>query len=257
MPFKTLFLALFFIFFSSAVLVDCAHKKAKHSDNPDLFDAGQATDLMNTLTEKEVEGGWILLFDGNSLKGWHGFRSENVPEGWTVENGQLTTLGRGSDLEGDIITEEVFDNFELYLEWKVAEGGNSGLFFRVLEDEYPTVYATGPEYQLIDDLGYPEKLEDWQTCGANYGMHPPLEARIKPAGEWNSLRLIVNGDQVVHYLNGNKVVEYTLWNEDWENKVETGKWSEYPMYGRAVSGHIGLQDHGDRIWFRNIKIRKL
>jgi len=257
MPIKVLLFGVFLIFFSSAILVDCAHKKTDHSEDPGPGDQGTETGAINTLTQNEIEEGWMLLFDGNTLKGWRGFKSENVPEGWTVEDGLLTTTGKGSDLEGDIITEDMFENFELYMEWKIAGGGNSGLFFRVLEEDYPTVYATGPEFQIIDDLGYPGKLEDWQTCGANYGMHPPEQPGIKPAGEWNSLRLIVNGDRVIHFLNGNKVVDYTLWDADWEQRVRDGKWSEYPMYGRAKSGHIGLQDHGDRIWFRNVKIKKL
>jgi len=257
MALKTIFFGLFLIFFSSAILVDCVHKNSSYAGNSDPADPVEITEEINTLTQAEIEDGWILLFDGKTLDGWRGFKEDHVPEWWVVEEGYLMTPGEGDDLGGDIMTENMFENFEIYLEWKISKGGNSGVFFRVLEDDYTTVYATGPEYQLIDDLGYPENLEDWQTCGANYGMHPPVQPRIKPAGEWNSLRLIVDSTHVTHYLNDIKVVEYDLWSDEWNRKVQAGKWAEYPGYGQSKTGHIALQDHGDSVWFRNIKIRNL
>jgi hypothetical protein len=257
MAIKTVLTGLFLIFFSSALLVDCVHKKNTSEESGNTEELHESLIMMNTLTSAEEEAGWQLLFDGRSLEGWRGFRQEGPPEGWMVEEGQLVALGKGSDLTGDIITEGVYADFELVLEWKISNGGNSGIFFRIVEDDYPTVYATGPEYQLIDDLGYPAKLEDWHSCGANYGMHAPDQPPIKPAGDWNASRLVVDSTRVTHYLNGKKIVEYELWGEDWMQKVREGKWAEYPGYGMARSGHIGLQDHGDKIWFRNIKIRNL
>jgi len=211
----------------------------------------------NHLTEKDIEDGWELLFNGYSTLGWRGYNLDSIGEGWVVKDGNLVSLGRGGDIGGDIITEGEYTSFELMLEWKLSPGGNSGFFYRVVEGDYPALYATGPEYQIIDDLGYPEPLNDLNTTGANYGMHPPLNAKIKPVGEWNSSRLIVDNDHVEHWLNGVKVVEYTLWNDEWKNLVDHGKWKDYPDYGKASRGHIGLQDHGSMIWFRNIKIRNL
>jgi hypothetical protein len=213
--------------------------------------------LHNQLTDEEKNTGWELLFDGKTTAGWRGFQSDGIPDGWIAEEGNLVALGKGGDPEGDIITEKQFEDFELYLEWAIAPGGNSGIFFHVLEGDYPTVYATGPEYQLIDDDGFPESLHEWQKTGANYAMHDPGPKTLKPADEFNTSRIIVRNPNVQHYLNGELVVEYELWSEEWLESVRNGKWSEYPGYGLARSGHIGLQDHGSVVRFRNIKIRDL
>lgn len=247
--------AIFLIF----MLIDCGDKKGKKTNDQTDQEIQVIRDevLMNTLTEDEMQGGWKLLFDGNTTNGWRKFNKDTIDEGWIVEDGCLLALGKGGDIGGDIVTEEEFDNFELKMEWKISAGGNSGILYRVLEGDYPAVYATGPEYQLIDDIGFPQKLEEWQTTGANYAMHPPRNAKIKPVGEWNSSRILINGSHVEHWLNGEKVVEYELWSDEWTEKVKNSKWSEYPKYGLAHTGHISLQDHGSKTWFRNIKIREL
>ncbi|MCB0806590.1 MAG: DUF1080 domain-containing protein [Bacteroidales bacterium] len=232
-------------------LIFSCHQKHQNIDNND------ATRLHNQLTDLEFNNGWELLFDGETLKGWRGFKEEGAPKGWTVENGNLIALGKGGDTGGDIISEQQFEDFELYLEWAIEKGGNSGIMFHVLEGDYPTTYATGPEYQLIDDTGFPEKLEEWQKTGANYAMHNSGKKNLKPVGEFNSSRLVVNDGHVSHFLNGEKVVEYDLWTEAWKALVKEGKWAEYPGYGLARKGHISLQDHGSVAKFRNIKIRDL
>lgn len=200
---------------------------------------------------------WISLFDGKTTEGWRGFKNEIVPEGWVVEKGILVALGKGGDLGGDIISKAQFEDFELYTEWAISEGGNSGIFFRVLEEGYPTVYSTGPEYQLIDDFGFPGKLEGWQTTAANYAMHIATNKKLKPVGEFNSSRIVVVDDKVEHWLNGEKVLEYNLWTPEWELLVQNSKWKNYPGYGQARKGYIGLQDHGSIAKFRKIKIRNL
>ncbi len=210
--------------------------------------------------QTETQSEWEPLFDGKSTAGWHTYGLDSV-RGWAVENGELIALGQAGH-EGtanDIVTEREFENFELSLEWKMSPGGNSGIFFNVVEDpaKYATVYATGPEYQLVDDIGFPEKLEDWQKSAANYGMHPPSRSAIKPVGEWNQTRILVNKGHVEHWLNGEKVVEYQLWTPEWEALIKAGKWKDYPGYGLAKSGRIALQDHGNQVRFRNIKIREL
>lgn len=215
------------------------------------------TDQKDSVAEsKETQREWISLFDGETLEGWRSFKSDTIA-GWTAENGYLTALGEGSDLSGDIITEEQFENFELYLEWKISPGGNSGIMFHVLEDGYETTYATGPEYQLIDDEGFPGELQEWQKAGANYAMHVPESKTLKAVGEFNTSRIIVDGSHVEHWLNGEKVLEYELWSDEWQKLKNKGKWKDYPGYGMARKGHIALQDHGSKIWFKDIKIRIL
>lgn len=225
-----------------------------------MFIAGACTSKLNTLTSAEQKGGWKLLFDGKTTAGWHTYGAKTV-RGWEVKDGELIALGQAGH-EGsanDIVTEREFENFELSLDWKISPTGNSGIFFNVVEEpkKYATVYATGPEYQLVDDIGFPEKLENWQKSGANYGMHPPARSVIKPVGQYNHTRLVVNKGHVEHWLNGVKVVEYQLWTPEWENLIKKGKWTEFPAYGRSKRGRIALQDHGSKIWFKNIKIKEL
>jgi hypothetical protein len=219
--------------------------------------ADKSTKNLNTLTRQEQADGWQLLFDGKTTNGWRGFKMEALPDGWQVMDGNLVTLGKGGDLGGDIVTTSQFEDFDLYLEWAISEGGNSGIFFNVLEGDYPTIYATGPEYQLIDDVGFPEKLAEWQKTGANYAMHNPENVVLNPVGEFNSSRILVKDGHVTHWLNGNKVVEYDLWTDDWKERLVVGKWNTYPGYGLARNGFIGLQDHGSYIRFRNIKIKDM
>ncbi len=208
-------------------------------------------------TEQEHGFFWVSLFDGKTTAGWRGFKSDTIPEGWVVEEGMLVTLGKGGDLGGDIITEGQYEDFELSLEWAISKGGNSGIFFNVLEGDYSTVYATGPEYQLIDDQGFPQPLEEWQKAGANYAMHPAGNKSLKAVGEFNSSRIKVEDGFVEHWLNGEKVLAYALWTPDWYQRVKDSKWKDYPGYGLARKGHIGLQDHGSLVKFRNIRIRDL
>ena len=207
----------------------------------------------------DLEQEWIILFDGTSADAWRGFKQESLPAGWSVQDGTLITSGEGGDLGGDIISKAQFEDFHLHLEWKVSEGGNSGIFFNVIEGDNPAVYASGPEYQLIDDIGFEYPLEEWQKTGANYAMHN-ADTTMKfgfPAGEWNSSEIEVKNGHVTHWLNGKKVVEYHLWDEDWNLRRQASKWKDYPAYGLAIKGHIGLQDHGSPISFRNIKIKDL
>lgn len=217
----------------------------------------QSPAIQNSLTKQEKKEGWKLLFDGKTTQGWRGFKQDKVNDGWQVIDGNLVALGKGGDLGGDIITVDKFEDFELYLEWAITEGGNSGIFFHVLEDNYPTVYATGPEYQLIDDTGFPQKLEEWQKTGVNYAMHNAESKKLKPVGEFNTSKIKVKDGYVEHWLNSEKIVEYELWTDEWKKRVKNSKWKNYPDYGLARKGHIGLQDHGSVVKFRNIKIRDL
>ena len=211
----------------------------------------QNTRMPNTLTPKEAAAGWRLLFDGRTTSGWRGFRQQQLPEGWKAVDGALTRTGRASD----IVTVDQFGDFELTLEWNLAANGNSGIFFRVTEDD-DVMWHTAPELQIIDNA-YKEPLKPGQLAGANYDLHPPSRDATKPIGSWNETRLLVKGSHVEHWMNGVKVVEYELWSDDWERRVKESKFKDFPKYARARRGHIGLQDHGDRVAFRNIKIREM
>ena len=210
----------------------------------------------NTLSKSELKEGWELLFDGKSIDKWKTFNGGEVT-GWKIVDGELQNSGVGSDHGGDIITKKEYENFELYLEWKVSPQSNSGVFIHVQEGLTDAIYESGPEYQLIDDKGWPEKLDAAQYSGANYAMNAPENAEVKPIDEWNTTRIIVKNPHVEHWLNGKKVVEYDLWSDDWKARKVAGKWADAPNYGEAKSGYIGLQDHGGLTMFRNIKIREI
>ncbi len=224
-----------------------------------LFSCGTSTKQseLNTLSKAEIKEGWKLLFDGKSLDQWKLFNKSEAISGWKIVDGILENSGVGSDHGGDIVTKDQFENFELSIEWNVSPQSNSGVFIHVQEGVSEALYESGPEYQLIDDAGWPEKLEEWQKSGANYGMQPPAGAKVNPAGEWNLTKIVVNGPHVEHWLNGVKVVEYDLWSDAWKAQKEAGKWKDVATYGMDKTGHIGLQDHGGLTKFRNIKIRVL
>ena len=194
---------------------------------------------------------WRSLFDGKTTAGWRSYRQNAMSEGWTVVDGALTRAGKG----GDIITVDQFGDFELTLEWNVAPNANSGVFFRVTEDD-PVIWHEAPEIQVIDNA-YKGGLKSAQTAGANYDLHAPARDATKPPGQWNTMRILVKGSHVEHWLNGVKVVEYELWSDDWKRRVQASKFNEFPRYGQARRGHIGLQDHGDRVAYRHIRIREL
>ena len=205
----------------------------------------------NRLTADEEAAGWKLLFDG-TLDGWRGYRRDDVPGGWSVQDGALTFTPGGGD--GDLMTADQYADFELSLEWKVAEGGNSGIFYRATEAERAP-YWTGPEYQILDNERHADGANPETSAGSNYALHAPAEDVTRPVGEWNHTRIIVRGARVEHWMNGTRLLEYELWTDDWRRTVMSTKFSEWPGYGMARHGHIGLQDHGDPVWYRNIKIR--
>ena len=197
--------------------------------------------------------GWRVLFDGSSLDAWRGYRKPDLPDGWQAVDGSLVLTAAGA---GDIITREQFRNFELRLDWKVAPGGNSGVFYRATE-EGNYIWQSASEMQVLDDERHADGKSQLTSAGSNFALYPVPRGASRPAGEWNSVRLLVNGSHVEHWLNGAKVVEYELGSPEWEARVRASKFASMPLYGRAAQGHIGLQDHGDRVEFRNIRIRVL
>ena len=207
---------------------------------------------LNALTAEEQAAGWKLLFDGTSMDAWRGYKRDDVPEGWRIEDG---AIARG-DGGGDILTREQFGSFELSIEWKVAGGGNSGIMFRVSEDADQT-FMTGPEYQILNNEVHRDGQKPKTAAGANYALHAPTKDMTKPVGEWNHTRIKVDGARVEHWMNGEKIVEYELWSDDWKQRVADSKFAAWPGYGQNKVGHVVLQDHGDPVWYRNIKIRPL
>jgi hypothetical protein len=212
----------------------------------------------NSLTTSEKKAGWKLLFDGKKMTGWRTYKNKST-NSWEVSNGVLHCKGNEADKtdkRADLITIDQYDNFELSFEWKISKAGNSGVMYHVTE-EYDVPYLSGPEYQLIDDEGFPGKLEEWQKTGADYAMHTTTSRPTKPVGEYNLTKIIVSGSHVEHWLNGIKVLEFEAWTPDWYDRKAKGKWKDAAGYGMAKKGYICLQDHGSEAWFKNIKIKKL
>jgi cytochrome c len=214
----------------------------------------------NVLTEAEKKAGWKLLFDGRSTDGWRGYKMAGMPPGWKVLGGALVRVSGGAGGKGagggdDIITLAQYDNFELSLEWKIVPGGNSGFLFRVSEDAV-TAWHTAPEVQILDNAKYPTR-DKRQLAGACYDLYAPTRDVTRPAGEWNQLRLLVDGNHVEHWLNGEKIVAYELGSPDWKTRVAGSKFKKMTGFAKNAKGHICLQDHSDRVEFRNLKIRPL
>ncbi len=219
----------------------------------------------NTLTKKEAAEGWVLLFDGETTNGWRNYNSTDPNTAWHVVDGCLQAKGSGDDATGYIVTEKEYENFILSWDWKLSKGGNSGMLYHVVESpRFSVPYVTGPEYQLIDVEGWeeanaPTKLEEWQKLGVDYAMHLPDQSKMKvnPQGEWNNSMIVFDNGHVEHWLNGEKIVEFEAWTDDWFARKASGKWGNATEYGLASKGVICLQDHGYPASFRNIKIKEL
>ncbi len=214
-------------------------------------------DTPNTLTAQEKADGWVLLFDGSTTAGWHGYNQTTMPEGWAVKDGALTRVGKATDIASD----KEYASFDFKFDWKIAQGGNSGVMYHVVESpNYKSSYFTGPEYQLLDNLRHPDAKagkDGNRTAGSDYDLYPPSADVTKPAGEWNESRIVIKGSHVEHWMNGKKLLEYELWSDAWKAQVAASKFKAWPDYGLAKSGHIVLQEHEAEVAFRNIKIKVL
>lgn len=206
----------------------------------------------NTLSSASAAEGWELLFDGTTTNGWRGFASEEMPAGWQVVDRALTRVDGG----GDIMTVGQYESFELLLEWQISANGNSGIMYHVKEG-LGAPYLSGPEMQVLDNGGHPDGQNPITSAGACYGLYVPSADVTRPVGEWNSVRLLVDGAHVEHWLNGTLLCEYELWSDDWNERVAGSKFSQWETFGKTKRGHISLQDHGDLVAYRNIMIREL
>jgi hypothetical protein len=225
----------------------------------------QESSQKNTADKQDEE--WISLFDGESLEGWKRYNAEMIGPLWKVEDGAILCDGKGHgegspEFGGSLITLETFGNFDLRLEWKISKGGNSGILYHVVEKpEYSHAYVTGPEYQVRDDPPGPATGEGAnELAGSSYDMFaaPPTK-KLKPVGEWNSARIVYENGRVEHWLNGERVVAFDESSADFKEKFEKSKWAsgQYPYWNTYKEGSIALQDHGARVWYRKIRIRKL
>ncbi len=222
--------------------------------------------MIFSCTNKADKEGWVSLFDGKTTNGWRGYDMDSFPaKGWEVVDGTLHVIGSGKGEAGggggDIITVKKYKNFELSLEWKVSEGGNSGIFYLVKEVPDQAIWKSSPEMQILDNERHPDAklgVNGNRAAGSLYDLLPGKFEAVKPAGEWNKVEVMVYKGTVVHFVNGEKVLEYHLWTDDWKNMVMKSKFKDYEDFlNPAEEGYIGLQDHGDDVWFRNIKIKEL
>ena len=211
--------------------------------------AGGAMAAPNTLTPAEQAAGWKLLYDGRSLEGWRGFKTEVPDSGWTAKG----ALSPDPKTSKDIITKDQFENFELSFQWKISAKGNSGLMFHVIEVGDET-YESGPEYQILDNAhGEPPP----QQAASLFALYAPSMDMTRPPGDWNQAKIRVDHGHVEHWLNGMKVVEYDLASPDFKARVAKSKFKQWPQFAAAKTGHIALQNHGDAVWFRDLKIKVL
>lgn len=221
----------------------------------------------NTLSAQEIAEGWQLLFDGKSLDKWRGYARSDLPaNGWSIRDAALviekTPDPKPDDFGGDIITKDQFGGFELMLDFMLSSEANSGIFYFVVEAGSLPIWANAPEYQLLDNAGYQKANPDADLrthCSCdNYDIQAAPDSFLKPVGEWNQARIVHDGEgHVTHWLNGKKCVEYVSGSPEWEAMVAQSKFKDYPLYGRSLTGHIGLQDHQHEVHFKNIKIRSL
>lgn len=209
----------------------------------------------------ESAGEWTMLFNGENLDGWRRYGESAPGANWIVEDGALVLnvdAGTESTTGGDLMTIGQYDNFELELEWKISAGGNSGIFFGVQEIEGQQVaYETGIEMQILDDERHADGARRETSAGSCYALYPPTADVVRAVGEYNQVRLVVKDARVEQWLNGTMIVAYTIGSPDWSARVADSKFADWPHFGRYRKGHIALQDHTDRVWFRNIRIRQL
>jgi hypothetical protein len=236
----------------SVVLIGCSSSRQSSSQQP----------VLNNLSSKDQQDGWKLLFDGTSKNGWHVYNAKSDGSAWKVVDGALyldpKAKGPKGEGGGDIITDEAFENFHLKLEWKLDSAGNSGVIIQAQEDpKYRYAWVTGPEIQVIDNNAHPDAKNKEHRAGDLYDLVAGSPETVKPIGEWNLMEVVQNNDKLDLYLNGTKVVSTTQWDDNWSKLIADSKFKSMSDFGKFRKGKIALQDHGNAVWFRNIKIKSL
>ena len=245
-----------FLFLLPAAFLFSCNSNASRSGGQ--TDSRMDTTLVATdkvpVTAPQSPAVWQSLFNGKDLSGWRGYQHKPT-DAWEVVDGVLHCNGHKKDAaHTDLITDQQYQNFVLQLQWKISPASNSGIMFHVTEDQ-PYTSSSGPEFQIIDDEGWPGKLEAWQHTGCNYAMQLPDSIHVNPVGQWNSTKIVVQGPHVEHWLNGEKILSYELWSPEWKRQKAAGKWKDVPSYGMAKTGHIALQYHGGDVWFKDIQLK--
>lgn len=253
---------------SAGMMAACSSDEAPQPDVQPESEAGPTTTSTratsaseaNILTPQEEEEGWILLFDGETTEGWRGYNKDSFPGAWTVEDGALKFNGDSSEEGGDILYDEMFGDFHLKLEWKISKGGNSGIFYLAQEIENTPIWQSAPEFQILDNENHPDAdrgRDDNRKSASLYDLIPADPQNSNPFGEWNQAEILVHRGTVVHFQNGEAVLEYEIGTEEWNEMVANSKFAEMEEFATNETGYIALQDHSDDVWFRNIKLKKL
>lgn len=214
------------------------------------------------MAKTDIAGDWVSLFNGKDLSGWHTYGKEGVGAAWKIDDGAIhldvaNKDGWQAEGGGDIVTDKEYSNYEFELEWRIGENGNSGIIYNVIENGYDYPWLTGPEMQVLDNDGHPDGKIKTHRAGDLYDMVSVAEENVKPVGEWNKAKLVVTDGHVEHWLNGKKQVEYPNSGPEWAAMIEKSKFKDFDAFGKSTSGKISLQDHGDAVWYRNIRIRQL
>ncbi|MCK4345018.1 MAG: DUF1080 domain-containing protein [Bacteroidales bacterium] len=248
----------FILLINFILFTSCTQRNRSQVEIPDEKNPKIAiSEKLNTLTQQEIQEGWKLLFDGKTTEEWKSAASDTFPEtGWEIKNGTLTVLGTGG---GSIVTRQTFSDFDLKLEFRLTKGANSGIKYVV--KYYPAKDGKssplGLEYQLLDDKNHPDGVHQTHTHASLYDLIVATNRKINPPGEWNKARIVVQGNHIEHWLNGVKVVEYERGSEEFHELVANSKYKNYENFGEHKEGYILLQDHGNKVSFRNIKIKEL
>jgi hypothetical protein len=253
------------VFLASCQSAETENEKSGVTETDTTMTSTTATSdtAVNALTAAEKADGFELLFDGNSIGGWHVFNKKSDGSAWKVQDGTIhldnavmkewQTVGGG-----DLISEKEYGNFHLKLDWKVDTAGNSGIILFVKEEpKYEHSWHTGPEMQVLDNERHPDSKIIKHRAGDLYDLITSSPETVKPALEWNHVEIISKDGNLEFYLNGSKVLQTTLWDDAWKKLLAGSKFKDMPDFGRFKSGHIGLQDHGNKVWYRNIKIKSL
>lgn len=234
-----------------------------------VFAACNSTTSNNTETDTSVmavpdtmnanDTAWTSLFDGTTLTGWHTFGETTVSPKWMTDSATIHFNPSAKGDDGDLVSNDSFENFDLKLDWKIATGGNSGILFYVQDDKpkYEDTYKTGAEMQVLDDERNEDNKIPSHHAGSLYDMIQATPGAVKPAEQWNTAEIISNNGKLDFYLNGMHVVNTTMWDDNWKKMVAGSKFKEWPAFGTFKEGHIALQDHGFNVWYKNIMIKKL